>query len=298
MKSNKGLISVLLLIIIGGGLIMASVWGEARRKELAYEVFSTIDKFKDYVKKQEAESEKLAVLEKQLLEQAQELAVLKEKVEVASKDQAINTDKFVSVDAFEKAMTRLAYLEKNNTTQKTKQILSLHTMANLRRSLEDERGYQAELITLRKMYPTWTEWDILAKYSETGVPTLSALTSSFYDLIKKQDEANVDKKTMSEPEKWWSFVVRRAKNMIRIEKTKLLTNDQTTGDILARAGQALERNNLRRAVDEISRLEMSDPKVYAHFKVWHGKAIDRLIAQKVADEMMMRLTAEIDLSSN
>ncbi len=292
-KNSKGLIFILLFLLIGGGLIMASIWGEARRKELAYEVFSTIDKFKDYMKKQEVESDKIIELIKKTEEQEKTISELKIKVEESQKKQEINTENFASIENLSELTKRLEKLEKNNTAEKTKQILSLHTMANLRRALEDERGYFAEILTLKKSYPDWIEWEILDRYSEAGIPTFSTIKVSFYDIIKSKNSVKNITPNSNEITKWWSFIKNKTLNLIKIEKTKLLTNDQTTDDIIIRAGNALEQNNLRHAIDEISRLEMSDSKTFLLFKSWHGKATDRIIVLKIANEMMMRITAQI-----
>ncbi len=292
-KNSKGLIFILLFLLIGGGLIMASIWGEARRKELAYEVFSTIDKFKDYMKEQEAESDKIIELIKKTEEQEKTISELKIKVEESKKKQEIDTENFASIESISELTKRLEKLEKNNTAEKTKQILSLHTMANLRRALEDERGYFAEILTLKKSYPDWIEWEILDRYAEAGIPTFSTIKASFYDIIKSKNSIKNIAPNSNEITKWWSFIKNKTMNLIKIEKTKLLTNDQTTDDIIARAGNALEQNNLRHAFDEISRLEMSDSKAFLLFKSWHGKATDRMIVLKIANEMMMRITAQI-----
>ncbi|MHA1550083.1 MAG: hypothetical protein ACTSXV_01355, partial [Alphaproteobacteria bacterium] len=240
MKDSKGLIIIFVFLLIVGGVIIASIWGESRRKELAFEVYSTIDKFKENIDKNESAFKQIKILEENIGKQQGEIKTLSEKIIQSQKEKQKTVENLVTTEQLEKIQARLDVIEKNNLSFKAKHFVSLNAVISLRQAIETNRTFKTELLILKRIYPQMIEWEVLGKYAKTGLPTLSNITTSFADLMKTRHatKVNTEKEDLPFWKEWKNEIEDRVKNIIHIRPTQLKAEDTTDETILARVEQA------------------------------------------------------------
>ncbi|MHA1575639.1 MAG: hypothetical protein ACTSXL_05855 [Alphaproteobacteria bacterium] len=200
----------------------------------------------------------------------------------------INTDNFATKNELSEITIRLEKLEKNNSAKQIKQILSLYTIINLKKNIENQSSFAIEVFALKKAYPSWAELEILEKTSKTGLPSFETMKKTFYEILEKKKSKKTEEKITKK--NWLKIIKERAINLIVIKKKNKVISKKE--DIIIEVKKALERKDLSFAITKISQLEMTDEKTFLLFKNWLKKAKEILLVNKVIDEIIVKITNE------
>ena len=200
----------------------------------------------------------------------------------------INTDNFITKKELTELTARLEKLEKNNSAKQIKQVLSLYTIINLKKNIENQSSFEIEIFALKKSYPNWNELKILEKISKTGLSSFETIKDTFYKILEKNKTKKVEEKITKK--NWLKVIKERAINLVVIKKKNKTISKKE--DIIIEAKKALERKDLSFVITKISQLEMTDEKTFLLFKNWLRKANEILLVNKIIDEIIIKITNE------
>ncbi len=277
-KKSVNLIFIsLVILVIGGAFLIASLWSEMKQKETAFEAVSAIESIKTELQLLKTANTNFETAEKEFISIKEEFEVIKEQLT------KINTEYAKQIDV-ENLDKRIKELEEKNKIFSNENFLKLNALYQLRFAISSEKAYTVELNILKKLDSEETAFETLEQTQE-GLPTITALTEEFKNI---QQQMNNEKK-----EKGIKGVWVKIKNLIRIQKINTDSSDTSTPAIMQRIEKNLTENNLNKVVVELETLKTTDTETFTFFEAWNTKINQRQNTLKTLDELTQKYLKNI-----
>jgi hypothetical protein len=153
-------------------------------------------------------------------------------------------------------------------------VLSLE-LANLKRAIDRGSGYAAELAQARKLAGEAIDLAPLARFEETGVPTLAELRADFKTVAFKIIDAEEQPAEGSIVDR----LLAGAKSVVRVRKISHDADDKTVEAVVARMETALAEDRLDEVLSEARSLPPPAQEAAQDFlaKVEARNAVDRAL---------------------
>jgi hypothetical protein len=154
-------------------------------------------------------------------------------------------------------------------------VLSLE-LANLKRAIDRGNGYAPELAQARKLAQGSLELDPLARFANTGVPTLAELRQDFNPVAFKIIDAQQTPADASIVDR----LLAGAKSVVRVRKVSHDESDKSVEAVVARMETALAEDRLQDVLDEAKTLPQPSREVAQPFlaKVEARHAVDQALS--------------------
>lgn len=154
-------------------------------------------------------------------------------------------------------------------------------LSGVKRALETGSSYSAELNVLAENLPADAEVEVLRAHAQDGVATLETLKIEFADAAR----AAIAAEDATRANGALSTLAAKAKNLISMRPAAPRSGDHAAA-IISRAENALMRNDLDAAIDELSNLSAAAKEAMAD---WMARAQTRANALSAAAQLDNRL---------
>jgi hypothetical protein len=166
--------------------------------------------------------------------------------------------------------------EDDRRSQSERMVLALE-LGNLKRALDRGGAYAAELVDVEKSAGGKLDLAALARFKDTGVPTLTSLSSDFRSIAHAAIAADAEPASGSVVDR----LLASAKGVVRVRKVAAGIDDKSAEAVIARIETALKAGRLAAIADEAKALS---PRARAIIEPWLGKVemrggIDRSIGE-------------------
>ena len=181
-------------------------------------------------------------------------------------------------DKLAKLQSDLQSVVKSENERKTtagRIVLSLE-LANLKRAIDRGNGYAPELAQARKLAQGSLDLDPLARFANTGVPTLAELREDFKPVAFKIIDAQAAPADASIVDR----LLAGAKSVVRVRKISHDEGDKSVEAVVARMETALAEDRLQDVIDEAKTLPRPSQEAAQPFlaKVEARHAVDQALS--------------------
>ena len=163
-------------------------------------------------------------------------------------------------------------------------MLSLE-LANLKRAIDRGSGYTAELAAARKLSDDGIDLAPLARFADTGVPTLAELRQDFKAVAFKIIDADQQPVDGSIVER----LLAGAKSVVRVRKISHESDDKTVEAVVARMETALDADRLDDVIEEAKTLPPAAQDAARDF-------VAKVEARNTADRALASVEAQLKAS--
>ncbi len=175
--------------------------------------------------------------------------------------------------------------EKDRKATASRIVLSLE-LANLKRAIDRGTGYTAELAAARKLTDDGSvDLAPLARFADTGVPTLAELRQDFKSVAFKiidADQQPVDGSIVDR-------LLAGAKSVVRVRKISHESDDKTVDAVVARMEEALNHDQLDEVIAEAKTLPPASQDAAHDF-------LAKVEARNTADQALAKVEAQLKAS--
>jgi len=179
------------------------------------------------------------------------------------------------ISSLQKDLQSVVKGEANRKATASRIVLSLE-LANLKRAIDRGSGYTAELAAARKLSDDGIDLAPLARFADTGVPTLAELRQDFKAVAFKIIDADQQPVDGSIVER----LLAGAKSVVRVRKISHESDDKTVEAVVARMETALDADRLDDVIEEAKTLPPAAQDAARDFvaKVEARNTADRALA--------------------
>ncbi len=192
------------------------------------------------------------------------------------------SDKIASL---QKDMQSVVEGEKDRKATASRIVLSLE-LANLKRAIDRGTGYTAELAAARKLTDDGSvDLAPLARFADTGVPTLADLQQDFKGVAFKiidADQQPVDGSIVDR-------LLAGAKSVVRVRKISHESDDKTVEAVVARMEDALNHDRLDEVIAEAKSLPLASQDAARDF-------LAKVEVRDTADQALAKVEAQLKAS--